>query len=86
MYVGHFAAAAVVVTLLPDAPVLPAAIGVASGAMKSEMERYVSRFGLQPTYEGKIASAFGDSGGGTQIEFPLPVTYLEKLGMLKEIR
>jgi hypothetical protein len=29
MYVGHYAAAAVLVTLVPDTPVLPAAIGVA---------------------------------------------------------
>ncbi|MEP6482283.1 MAG: hypothetical protein ABJA94_09780 [Rhodoglobus sp.] len=29
MYIGHFAAAAVLVTLVPDSPVLPASIGVA---------------------------------------------------------
>jgi hypothetical protein len=29
MYIGHYAAAALLVTVVPDSPVLPAAIGVA---------------------------------------------------------
>ncbi len=37
------------------------------------------------TYEGDIAPAFGGSGGGRQVEFPLPVKLLKAMGILKEI-
>ena len=39
------------------------------------------------TYKGDIASIDGwGTGGGVQYEFPIKVEYLEKLGILKEIR
>ena len=36
-------------------------------------------------YEGKIAPGFGADGGGLQWQMPLPIIYLEKLGLLTKI-
>ncbi|MFX3617456.1 MAG: glycohydrolase toxin TNT-related protein [Sporolactobacillus sp.] len=37
------------------------------------------------SYRGEIAPGFNSVGGGLQYELPLPVKWLEKLGILKEI-
>ncbi|MEY2195374.1 TNT domain-containing protein [Neobacillus sp. BF23-41] len=38
------------------------------------------------THQGGIAEGFGSSGGGIQNELPLPVGWLEELGLLKEVK
>ena len=38
------------------------------------------------THQGGIAEGFGSSGGGIQYELPLPVGWLEELGLLKEVK
>jgi hypothetical protein len=48
------------------------------------MRKYRLSFSDLKTYQGKIASGFGEIGGGEQYELPLPVNMLEGLGLLKE--
>jgi hypothetical protein len=57
--------------------------------VREDVDSYMSDKGLSwndlVTQEGDVAPAFSGSGGGSQIEFPLPVEYLEALHILKEI-
>ena len=53
------------------------------GERKSEIEAYVATYGLHG-YKGKIAPGFGNIGGGTQVQLPIPAEYLEELGILIE--
>lgn len=47
---------------------------------------YVGYYSKLTAYKGRIADGFGSTGGGIQIELPLPVDWLEKLGLLREIK
>ena len=57
--------------------------------LKQTISAYMKKFRLSfsdmVTYRGKIASGFGEIGGGEQYELPLPVNMLEGLGLIKEI-
>ncbi|SBV99473.1 hypothetical protein KL86CLO1_11204 [uncultured Eubacteriales bacterium] len=56
--------------------------------LKQRISAYMKKFRLSfsdlETYRGRIASGFGEIGGGEQYELPLPVNMLEGLGLLKE--
>ena len=56
--------------------------------LKQMISAYMKKFRLSfsdlETYRGRIASGFGEIGGGEQYELPLPVNMLEGLGLLKE--
>ena len=59
--------------------------------LKSKLEAQVLRYyngdySKVVTYKGGIAKGFGASGGGIQYELPLPVEWLEELGLLKEVK
>jgi hypothetical protein len=47
---------------------------------------YNGDYGKLVTQQGGIAEGFGSSGGGIQYELPLPVGWLEELGLLKEVK
>jgi hypothetical protein len=56
--------------------------------LKQKISAYMKKFKLKfsdlTAYRGKIASAFGSTGGGIQYELPLPVDMMESLGLIKE--
>ncbi|MDR2320832.1 MAG: TNT domain-containing protein [Microbacterium sp.] len=37
-----------------------------------------------PIFAGSVAPAFGDPGGATQLVLPLPLTFYERLGLIRE--
>ncbi|MDO7485878.1 glycohydrolase toxin TNT-related protein [Peribacillus frigoritolerans] len=55
--------------------------------VEAQIERYYNGdYSKVITQKGGIAEGFGSPGGGIQYELPLPVEWLEGLGMLKEIK
>ena len=59
--------------------------------LKNKISAYVEHyysgdFNKMLTNKGIINSGFGSKGGGMQYELPIPAEWLEKLGLLKEIR
>lgn len=59
--------------------------------LRAKIDAYILRyynedFKKVKTYTGKIAAGFGAIGGGEQFELPILVEWLEKLGILKEIK
>ncbi|MFS0597859.1 TNT domain-containing protein [Peribacillus frigoritolerans] len=55
--------------------------------VEAQIERYYNGdYSKVLTQKGGIAEGFGSPGGGIQYELPLPVEWLEGLGMLKEIK
>lgn len=63
-----------------------------NGKLKDAILKHISRwhngdFQKIRWYRGKIAGIEGwGPGGGIQYQFPLPVDWLEKLGVIREIR
>ncbi|MGJ7922913.1 TNT domain-containing protein [Neobacillus sp. LXY-4] len=55
--------------------------------VEAQIERYYNGgYSKVIPHKGVIAKGFGSPGGGIQYELPLPVEWLEGLGMLKEIK
>lgn len=57
--------------------------------LKQEIEWYMNKYNITDdkliVSEGKIAPGFGANGGGIQWEIPLPIYYLEELGLVEKI-
>ena len=58
--------------------------------LKTKILAYVNRyyngdFSKIVVYKGRIAKAFGSTGGGVQYELPMPIEWLEQIGLLKKI-
>ncbi|MEV7609783.1 hypothetical protein AB0N61_09895 [Microbacterium sp. NPDC089320] len=39
----------------------------------------------EPIYSGRVAPAFGEPGGATQLVLPLPLTFYLRLGLIREL-
>jgi hypothetical protein len=56
-------------------------------ALKAEINLAIRAYDVKlVAHRGDIARGFGRSGGGIQIELPLKVEYMKKLGMIAEVR
>ncbi len=57
------------------------------GPLKTQILDLVERYGDDfPAYEGPVGQAFGEPGGGVQVQLPLTVEQLEGLGLLELIK
>lgn len=59
--------------------------------LKMQIDAYVNKYysgdySKLIAYKGKIAEGFGTSGGGIQYEMQMNVEWLEKLGLIREIK
>jgi predicted Fe-Mo cluster-binding NifX family protein len=76
--------------VIKDFNELPDAIqNCTNPALKEKVIDYMSRYSIEfddlKIFKGEIAPAFDATGGGTQLQFPLPVDFLNRLGIIKEL-